>query len=298
MRSVPAVVDALGGVATRQQMLARGFSGGDLTSAVRSGVIRRIRQARYITDTASPDAVLAARVGGLLAGPSAASSHGLWSGFDTRLHVSVGGNSGRLRTNMAPSLRPPHKRLTPDIAEREIVVHWLKSGAVPELGLECWRVDAPTCLRQMVEWSDAENALASVESALSRMSRSALLVAFADAPAAHRLMVERAEYGCDSGMESIAAFRLRGRGVDVVHQVTISGLGAFDLGVVGTRVIVEIDGFAYHSDRAAFENDRRRRTELVARGYVLVVLTAKQITEDWAWCERMVLEAISGARAA
>lgn len=294
-RSVHAAVESLGGVATRQQLIACGFSGTDLTRGVRLGTIQRIRQARYVTMAASADAVAAARVGGMLAGPSAAESYGLWAGFDKRLHVSVGQNSSRLRTNRMPSALDAGHRLTPDIKDREIVVHWLKHGAVPELGPECWRVSMPVCLRQMVDWADQETAMACVETALSRMSKAALLLDFADAPALHRLMVERAQGGCDSGWESIVANRLRGRGLRVIHQVAIEGLGDFDLGIVGTAVIVEIDGFAYHRDAVAFENDRRRRTELAARGYVVVVLTARQLATDWRWCERMILTAVARA---
>ena len=109
----------------------------------------------------------------MLAGPSAADSYGLWHGFDTRLHVSVGENSSRLRTNVAPSFRKLGQRLSPDTSNRSTVVHWLVDGAVPELGPECWRVPLPVCLRQMVEWCDRETAIACLDTALTeyRLSR-------------------------------------------------------------------------------------------------------------------------------
>ena len=152
------IINSLGHVATRQQLVARGCSGFDLTIAVRRGEIRRVRQARYSTPGASADAVAAIRVGGMLAGPSAARSYGLWSGFDRRVHVSVGDSSSRLRTNFAPSIQP--ELLTPDFSEREVVVHWLVGGAVPELGPECWRLPRATALRQVVAWCDRETAIA------------------------------------------------------------------------------------------------------------------------------------------
>src|SRR5690554_6993379 len=96
----------LGGIATRQQLVAAGCSGYDLTRAVRRGVLRRLRQARYASSIALPDAMVAARVGGMLAGPSAARTFGLWAGFATRVHISVGQNSSRLRTNVPPSFKP------------------------------------------------------------------------------------------------------------------------------------------------------------------------------------------------
>jgi very-short-patch-repair endonuclease len=43
------------------------------------------------------------------------------------------------------------------------------------------------------------------------------------------------------------------------------------------RLIVEFDGFAYHSDRRAFETDRLRDQELVAAGYRVIRITARQL---------------------
>ena len=44
------------------------------------------------------------------------------------------------------------------------------------------------------------------------------------------------------------------------------------------RLIVEVDGYAYHSGRAAFERDRRRDAALQAAGYRVVPFTWRQIT--------------------
>jgi very-short-patch-repair endonuclease len=45
-------------------------------------------------------------------------------------------------------------------------------------------------------------------------------------------------------------------------------------------VIVEVDGFAYHGNRAAFERDRRRDAALTAAGYRVVRVTWRQIDEE------------------
>lgn len=45
------------------------------------------------------------------------------------------------------------------------------------------------------------------------------------------------------------------------------------------RLVVEMDGYAAHSGRRAFERDRRKDVELQARGYRVVRLTYRQITE-------------------
>jgi very-short-patch-repair endonuclease len=46
------------------------------------------------------------------------------------------------------------------------------------------------------------------------------------------------------------------------------------------RLIVEVDGFAFHSSRSTFESDRRRDTMLLARGYRVLRLTWRQISNE------------------
>ncbi|HZA90581.1 MAG TPA: DUF559 domain-containing protein [Solirubrobacterales bacterium] len=46
------------------------------------------------------------------------------------------------------------------------------------------------------------------------------------------------------------------------------------------RLVVEVDGFAYHSDRAAFERDRRRDAELAAGGHRVIRVTWRQIVDE------------------
>jgi very-short-patch-repair endonuclease len=49
------------------------------------------------------------------------------------------------------------------------------------------------------------------------------------------------------------------------------------------RLIVEFDGWAYHGDRVAFENDRYRRNELEVAGYRVLNVTWRQVKEDPGW---------------
>ena len=286
------IVDSLGHVATRQQLTAAGCSGFDLTIAVRRATIWRVRQARYVTPGASSDAIAAARVGGMLAGPSAARSYGLWSGFDRRLHVSIGANSSRLRTNFAPSLDPA--RLTPDFSDREVVLHWLVEGAVPELGPECWRVSLGTCLRQMVSWSDRETALACLDTARTTfgLSTAALLEVLRDSPFAERLLVCASRDGSDAGSESVVRQRLASEGISVIQQVQFPGMRV-DMQVVGTTVLIEVAGEEFHGSVEAQERDRRRDETLAALGYSVVRLSFDRVFGDWPWCLRQIRDALA-----
>jgi very-short-patch-repair endonuclease len=45
-------------------------------------------------------------------------------------------------------------------------------------------------------------------------------------------------------------------------------------------LVVEFDGFAFHSNRYAFERDRLRDAELQARGFRVIRVTWRQLTDD------------------
>jgi very-short-patch-repair endonuclease len=46
------------------------------------------------------------------------------------------------------------------------------------------------------------------------------------------------------------------------------------------RLVVEVDGYAYHGNRAAFERDRRKDAALVAAGYTVIRVTWRQLKEE------------------
>jgi len=46
------------------------------------------------------------------------------------------------------------------------------------------------------------------------------------------------------------------------------------------RLVVEVDGFAFHSSRTAFEADRRRDAVLAAAGFRVVRVTWAQLAQE------------------
>ena len=46
------------------------------------------------------------------------------------------------------------------------------------------------------------------------------------------------------------------------------------------RLIVEVDGFAFHASRAAFERDRLRDANLLAAGYRVIRITWRRLTRE------------------
>jgi very-short-patch-repair endonuclease len=57
------------------------------------------------------------------------------------------------------------------------------------------------------------------------------------------------------------------------------------------RLVVEVDGFAFHSDRAAFERDRARDAALVAAGFRVIRVTWRQLVDQ----PLLVVARIAGA---
>jgi hypothetical protein len=46
------------------------------------------------------------------------------------------------------------------------------------------------------------------------------------------------------------------------------------------HVVVEVDGYAFHGHRSAFERDRRRDQALVAAGYTVIRVTTRQLVDE------------------
>jgi hypothetical protein len=87
-----------------------------------------------------------------------------------------------------------------------------------------------------------------------------------------RAVVERADGRSGSSGETCARLAIEDAGLTVEPQVYVPGVGWVDLLVEG-RLVVEIDGLAYHSDGRQFAADRRRDAELQRLGYRVVRFT-------------------------
>ena len=75
-------------------------------------------------------------------------------------------------------------------------------------------------------------------------------------------------------------------GLDVQPQAFVPGIGRVDF-LIGGFLIVEIDGVAYHSDRASIRRDRHRDNASTLRGYIKLRYLPEEI---WNEPERVVAE--------
>lgn len=63
------------------------------------------------------------------------------------------------------------------------------------------------------------------------------------------------------------------------------------------RLVVEFDGYAFHGDRRAFEQDRRKWALLQTRGYAVLAITWRQLTQEPAWVIARIVELLSARTA-
>ena len=110
-----------------------------------------------------------------------------------------------------------------------------------------------------------------------------------------RRRLQRTSSRARSPLETLARIQLRGAGLDVVDGVEIGGVGEVDLLVAGW-LVVELDGYEYHSDMWAFDQDRSRDRELARLGYTSIRFTANNVRSGRIVDEvRRVLAAHPGA---
>ena len=108
-----------------------------------------------------------------------------------------------------------------------------------------------------------------------------------------RRLVADATPSSASPLETIARVLLRPHGWRVQSQVVIDGVGRVDFLIEG-RVVLETDGYEFHSSKEAFVRDRRRDAELVARGFVVVRASAEDLYVRWTEFEARLVRIVEG----
>lgn len=90
-------------------------------------------------------------------------------------------------------------------------------------------------------------------------------------PLGHRRLA-RCREKARSPIESIARLELEDAGHSVEVGVDVPGVGEVDM-LVDDRLLVETDGYQFHSSKGDWSNDRRREQRLIAQGRLWVRLT-------------------------
>ncbi len=279
--NVVQLLGTLGGVASRWQLLERGATEWEIGQARHDGRIIRVRRAWYALPGADRAVITAVRVGGMLTCSSLLHAIGTWAPSTDDVHVSVAANASRLRSAQS-------RYIPRSLDETGIVLHW--------------RTDSePT--------TTARDTVAGALAALSRCAPENEVVAATDAVLHQRLtsvtdlrrsgvpqsVLHRTDPTSESGGESLVRLRLRSLQIAYRAQVQVAGVGRVDF-VIGERLVLEVDGYAFHGDRDAFERDRERDLQLTARGYLVLRVSYRQIREEWPRVERALLAIIRSGR--
>jgi very-short-patch-repair endonuclease len=271
----------LGGAAKTVELRMAGFSKGQLAAAVRTGRVLRPRKAWYVGPSTPPALAAAVRVGGRATCVTALHHHEVWlTDHIPLVHVAVHRSASRLR-----AVSNPHERQS---TIGDAVVHWVDTPR-PRLAEGSRLLEPPVgALRDVVGCLTGEELLATVESALHRgyvKSRewSALLAGMSRSEQA---LLEQASGLSGSGIETLFVSRARRLGLRVRQQVQI-GPDRVDA-VIGDRLVVELDGAAFHDPHA----DRVRDARLVIAGRHVLRFDYGQVIYDWRSVEKVLIASV------
>jgi very-short-patch-repair endonuclease len=266
------IVDSLGGMAQKQQLVRRGAHDRDLTYAVRIGDVVRVRNGWYSTWDESRPELRAVRVGGRLTGISAIAADGGWVLGTHPLHVAINPNAARLRTQ-----DNRHRKLKVK-ATGGVVLHWVARdgfdrGTAVSVGL----IDA---LERVVLDEEFEVAVAALDWALHTQQLD--VVDFESLilrlPVERRGIRDWVDEKCESLPESLTRTRLRAAGYRVDIQVPLGDVQRIDLVVEG-QIGVEVDGEQHHVNR--FTYDRDKDVEITLDHKHALRPSAKMVFHDW-----------------
>lgn len=247
-----------GGAVHTRTARAAGFTPHVMVTAVSDGRIDRIRRSWLVHPECTPPRRAAASRGGRLTCVSAAAERGLWVPPADDIHIWVPPTASRLdpaHVKLHRAIGPvPLATIEPDEHIVNVLFH-VASCLPPADALAVWE----SALRHRIV--DAE-VLARV---VWRSPRAAEVARVAGALS-------------DSGLESHFRALLTAAAIAMRQQVRIDGHRVD--GLIGERLIVQLDGFAFHSTPADRRRDLEQDARLVLRGYTVLRFDYAQVMFD------------------
>jgi very-short-patch-repair endonuclease len=268
------------GLATRVQLIRLGFTRHQIHGRVAAELWRRAAPSVYDVAPASLDsrralhaAVLAAD--GLAAYRSAGILRQLIDGAPARPEIIVTGatlpRGLEATVHRSRTIGPKDRSRVDGIATTSVVRTLLDLG---------WAVDEPTL------------SLAVSRAIVSRQTTLSRVLAAVDAGrlmghrgvASLRVVLDRYRVdrqACESKLESLLADAIAKRRMPShrQHRIVVGGRRCrLDFAWPDQMVFVEVDGLAEHTERSAFDNDRRRQNLLVAIGWLPLRYTWTDLT--------------------
>lgn len=260
-----------GGIAHSSRLRAAGYTPHEIRRAVQAGQLERIRRSWLVSAQCSRARRAAAHVSGRVTCVTAASELDLWSVPDTRIHIAVPSTSSRVN---AP----------------DRVMHWA-SGPAP---VARFAVNEPilNVLYHVARCMEPADATAIWESALHRS-----LVTLPQLrrtvwhSTAVNTVIEMVGTLSDSGVETTFLRICRTCGVDVRQQVLIDGHRVDAL--IGERLVVQLDGFEFHSAAKDRRRDLRQDARLALLGYTVLRFDYQQVMYDAGYVQQTIVNAVA-----
>lgn len=265
------------GLVTRHQMVSAGMSSAAIAHRVALGRLHRMHRGVYLVGHEIPPvlarelaAVLACGVGAVLSHRSAAALWSLPSAPQRELDVTTD-QRGR---SQRPGLRVHRVRTLPagDRTRRHAVPVTTPARTLLDLSQvvgrrELQRAFEEAAARRLVR---AESLLAELERAAGRRGSVAL-----------RTLIQRSAGPALTRSEAEARLLALVRAADLPPPETNVAVGRYEVDLLwrAQALVVEVDGYAFHSSPAAFERDRLRDARLSAAGLRVTRVTWSQIVE-------------------
>jgi hypothetical protein len=273
-RNLAALANRQYGLVSRQQLLDLGLGRGAIDSRLRTGSLHAIHRGVYAVGHTSLNqrglwlaAVLAGGEGALLSHDSAAALWGLIDSPPGPVHVtSTHGRGKRAAIQLHAG--------AVDLSERR-TRYGIPVTSVARTLLMAERPSRRR-LRRAYEEADRLNLLHRDE--LERTCQ--LGVGRRGIPILRQLVAEERDGATRSPLEDVfGALCKRHRLPLPIVNTRLLGLEV-DALWVQERLVVELDGYAYHRHRAAFERDRARDAALQAAGYRVVRFTHRRLEQE------------------
>ena len=260
-----------GGIAHSTQALRAGFTRYAIRQGITAGACARIRRDWLALPTAPPDVTAAAAFGGRVACLGVASRLELWHLPDGLTHISVPRNavvsaSGSLRVHWGAGPLP---------VARFALVEPIENALVHIA--DCQRFE-----NALVVWDSALNKRLVTEAALGRLHLRS---------AAARAVRDAASGLADSGLETLPVSRLAAIGIRVHQQIVLDGHRVD--GLIGHRLVLQTDGFSFHSTAEQRGEDIAHDRRLTLLGYTVLRFDYRQILFDWPRVETEILHAVA-----
>lgn len=259
-----------GGWLHRTTLIDRGWSPSKLLAARRAEDIELVRRRWLIHPDAPQDVRTAAELGGVITSVSALDRYGLWMppGLerDARAHVAVTPNAG---------IR----------ADDRTVVY--RSRPVVERSPRTLVDTLENVLSNVARRLPEAQAFAIWESAVERrLTTPEELITIPWISASARALALDVSDRSDSGVESTFVKNCRRARIPIVQQVWIAGRPVDAL--IGRRLVVQLDGYAFHSDPAQRRRDIAHDRKLVAMGYTVLRFSYHDVMYEWSRVEREI----------